>query len=105
MNLENKLDECPKHYENFVKKFANVLDAHAQRKTKVLRGNHKSHVEKNLHIAIMKCSKLKSKANRTELQDDIAKCNKQRNLVVKLNRDSKLHYFYNTKTSKNSKPF
>ena len=105
MNLENKLDECPKHYENFVKTFANVLDAHAQRKTKVLRGNHKSHVEKNLHIAIMKFSKLKSKANRTELQNDIAKCNKQRNLVVKLNRDSKLHYFYSTKTSKNSKPF
>ena len=50
-------------------------------------------------------SKLKNKANRTKLQEDIAKYKKQRNLVVKLNRDSKLCYFHNIKTSKNSKPF
>ena len=33
----------------------------------------------------MKRSKLKNKANRTKLQDDIAKYKKQQNLVVKLN--------------------
>ena len=43
----------------------------------------------------MKRSKLKNKANRSKLQDDIAKQKKQRNLVVKLNTDSKLHYFDN----------
>ena len=104
-DLEDKLEECPKHYENFEKTFVNVLDAHAPRKTKVLRGNRKPHVDKNLRIAIMKRSKLKNKANRTKLQEDIAKYKKQRNLVVKLNRDSKLRYFDNIKTSKNSKPF
>ena len=104
-DLENKLEECPKHYENFEKAFVNVLDAHAPRKTKVLHGNHKPHVDKNLHKAIMKRSKLKNKANRTKLQEDIAKYKKQRNLVVKLNRDSKLRYFHNIETSKNSKPF
>ena len=57
-DLENKLEECPKHYENFEKTFVNVLDAHAPRKTKVLRGNHKPHVDKNLHKATMKRSKL-----------------------------------------------
>ena len=30
---------------------------------------------------------------------------KQRNLVVKLNRETELHYFNNLETSKNSKPF
>ena len=104
MDLENKLEECPKHYKNFEKTFVNVLDAHAPRKTKVLRGNQKPHVDKNLRKAIMKRSKLKNKANRTKLQDDIAKYKKQRNLVVKLNRDSKLRYFDNIETSKNSKP-
>ena len=84
MDLENKLEECPKHYENFEKTFVNVLDAHAPRKTKVLRGNQKPHVDKNLRKAIMKRSKLKNKANRTKLQDDIAKYKKQQNLVVKL---------------------
>ena len=47
-DLENKLEECSKHYENFEKSFANVLDAHAPRKTKVLRGNHERHADKNL---------------------------------------------------------
>ena len=65
MDLENK---CPKHYENFEKTFANVLEAHAPRKTKVLPGILKPHVGKNLREAIMKRSKfkLKNKANRTK---------------------------------------
>ena len=104
-DLENKLEEFPKHYENFKKTFVNVLDAHTPRKTKVLRGNHKTHVDKNLRKAIMKCSKPKNKANRTKLQEDIVKYKKQQNLVFKLNRDSKLRYFDNIKTSKNSKHF
>ena len=104
-DLKNKLEECPKHYEDFEKTFVNVLDAHAPKKTKVLRGHHKPHVNKNLRKAIMKRSKLKNKANRTKLQENIAKYKKQRNLVVKLNRDSKLRYFDNIETSKNSKPF
>ena len=72
-DLENKLVECPKHYENFEKTFVNVLDAHAPRKTKVLRRNHKPHVDKNLRKAIMKRFKLQNKASRTKLQEDIAK--------------------------------
>ena len=105
MDLENKIVECSKHYKNFEKTFVNVLGTHAPRKTKVLRGNQKPHVDKNLRKAIMKLSKLKNKANRTKLQNDIAKYKKQRNLVVKLNRDSKLRYFDNIEISKNSKPF
>ena len=72
-DLENKPEECPKHYENFEKAFVNVLDAHAPRKTKVLHGNHKPHVDKNLRKAIMKCSKPKNKANRTKLQEETTK--------------------------------
>ena len=83
--------------------FVNVLDAHAPRKTTVLRGNQKSHVDKNLRKAIMRRFKLKNKANRTKLQDDIAEYKKQQNLLF--NRDSKLRYFDNIEISKNSKPF
>ena len=39
--------------------------------------NQKLHVGKNLRKAIMKRSKLKNKANRTKLEDDIAKYKKQ----------------------------
>ena len=53
----------------------------------------------------MKRSALKPKASRTKQREDITKYKKQRNLVVKLNRETKLHYFNNLETSKNSKPF
>ena len=104
-DLQSKLEEVPKVYKNFEETFVKVVDAHAPRKTKVLRGNHKPHVDKNLRKAIMKRSALKQKASRTKQQEDITKYKKQQNLVVKLNRETKLHYFNNLETSKNSKPF
>ena len=104
-DLQSKLEEGPKVYQHFEENFVRVLDAHAPRKTKVLRGNHKPHVDKNLRKAIMKRSALKQKASRTKQQEDITKYKKQQNLVVKLNRETKLHYFNNLETSKNSKPF
>ena len=53
----------------------------------------------------MKSSSLKRETSRTKQQEDITKYKKQQNLVVKLNRETKLYYFNNLKTSKNSKPF
>ena len=84
MELENKLQEYSKHWKKFKKTFVNVVGLHVPRKTKVLRGNHKPHVDKNFIEAIVKHSKFKNKANRTKLQDDIIKYKKQRNLIVKL---------------------
>ena len=104
-DLQNKPDEGPKVYQNFEDTFVRVLDAHAPRKTKVLRGNHKPDVDKNLRKAIMKRSALKRKASRTKQQEDIANYKKQRNFVVKLNKETKLQYFNNLDISKNSKPF
>ena len=82
MDLQIKQDEGPKVYQNFEEAFVRVLDTHAPRKTNVLRGNHKFHVEKNLRKAIMKRSVLKRKASRTKQQEDITKYKKQRNLLV-----------------------
>ena len=70
--------------KKFKKTFVNVVVVHVPRKTIVLRGNHKPHVDKNFSEAIVKHSKLKNKVNRTKLQDDIIKYKKQRNLTVKL---------------------
>ena len=47
----------------------------------------------------MKLSALKQKASRTK-QQDVTKYKIQRNLVVKLNRETKLHYFINLETQK-----
>ena len=101
MDLESKLNNCPKKYGIFEKTFENLLNAHAPKKTKFLRGNQKPHVDKNLRKAIMKRSQLKNKANRTKKLEDFTKYKKQRNLMVKLNRESKTKYFDNIQTSKN----
>ena len=105
MDLESKLKNCPKKYGNFEKTFENVLNAYVPKKKKILRGNQKPHVDKNLRKAIMKRLQLKNKANRTKQLEDITKYKKQRNLVVKLNRESKTQYFDNIQTSNNSKSF
>ena len=74
---------------NFEKTFVNVLDAHAARKTKVLRSNHKSHADKNLRKAIIK---LNLKTKQIELNFKMILLN------IRKHRE-------NIKTSKNSKPF
>ena len=105
MDLESELSNCPKKYENFKTTFENFLNAHVPEKTKFLQGNQKSHVYKKFCQAIMKRSRLKSKANGTKQLDDITKYKKQQNLVVTLSRKSKIQYFDNIQKFKNSKPF
>ena len=58
--------KCPKNYESFENVFVTVLDRHAPRKTKILRGNQKPHVDTNLRKAAMKLSELKSKNKTTK---------------------------------------
>ena len=53
----------------------------------------------------MKRSQLKSKANKTKSVDDLIKYKKQRNLVVKLNKNCKKEFFDNLETKNNSKLF
>ena len=53
----------------------------------------------------MKRSALKRKASRAKQREDITKYKKQRNMVVKLNTETKLHYFNNLERSKHSKLF
>ena len=53
----------------------------------------------------MKRSKLKNKANKTKSVDDLLKYKKQRNLVVKLNKNCKKEFFDNLEIKNNSKLF
>ena len=58
-----KMCDCSKNYESFENTFVTILDRHAARKTKILRGNQKSHTDKKLRKAIIRRSELKSKAS------------------------------------------
>ena len=104
-DFKNGSSKCSKNYESPENVFVTILDRYGPRKTKILHGNQKLQVDKNLRKAIMKRSEFKSKANRTKRPKDISDYKKQRNLVVRLNKERKIEYFENLETSKNSKPF
>ena len=102
MDLESKLNNCPKKYGNFEETFENALNAHAPKKTKFLRGNQKPNVDKNLCKAIMKCLQLKQvEQNNLRILLNI----RHNEIWTQLNRESKTQYFDNIQRSKNSKPF
>ena len=80
-------------YGNFESIFLKMLEANAPAKVKIVRGNNKPHMNRNLRRAIMKRSTLKRIANKTKREDDIRKYKDQRNFVVKLNIQSKRNHF------------
>ena len=83
--LEPFLQSDEKSYQIFENKFTEALNKNAPKKC-----NHKPHVDKTLRNAIMKRSKLKNKANKSQLPIDIANFKKQRNYVSKLNKKCKV---------------
>ena len=88
-------------YQTFEANFVDNLNNQAPKKSKNFRGNQKSHINKILRNAIMKRSQLKNKANKSV--DDLIKYKKQRNLVVKSNKNCKKEFFDNLETKNNSK--
>ena len=92
-------------FSSFENNFVNVLNQQAPKKSKVFRGNQKPHLNKSLRAVIMKCSRLKNKANKSQLPANLSKYKKQRNLVVKLNKKHKKEHFENLNVATNSKPF
>ena len=82
-------------YQTFEKNFVDTLNNQVAKQSKIVRGNQKAHIIKALRNAIIKRPKLKNKANKTKSVDDIIKCKKQRNLVVKLNKNCKKEVFDN----------
>ena len=79
--------------ESFENKFVTVLDRHAPRKTRIVRGNEKPHVNKDLRKAIMHRSRLRNIYQRTQRFSDWRAYQKQRNYVCSLNRKIKKTYF------------
>ena len=62
-------------------------------------------MNKTLRKAIMLRSKLKNRANRRKDTRDIKMYKQQRNLLVRLNKESQFSYFSNLDIRKESKPF
>ena len=103
--MTSSLRNCNGEYENYEQNFINVLNTHAPKKVKILRGNHKPHYYKNLKKAIMKRSRLRNKGKITKAPTDIVNYKKQRNLVVSLNHQTKYEYFNEVSNNESSRPF
>ena len=68
--LSSKLDLSNKDYAVFEDNFMNVLNKNAPKKAKTFMVSYKPRVSKTLRLAIMKRSRLKNKANKTQLPSD-----------------------------------
>ena len=90
-DLQEALQSCMWSYDAFENYFTSILNKHAPKKKKVLQGNEKPHMNKNLRRAIMKTPKLKNKANKTKYPLDIMNYKKQLNYVIKLHKTAKLN--------------
>ena len=75
----------------FEKSFVEDLDKHVPKKRKVFLGNQNPHVKKTLRSVIMKGSKLKTKATKFKLKNDVTEYKKE--------------FFDNLETKSNSKRF
>ena len=88
-DLQEALQSCKGSYEAFDNYFISCLNKHAPNRKKVLRGNEKPHMNKNLRWAIMERSKLKNKANKTKNPLDRMNCKKTTHLYEKVKQNSK----------------
>ena len=82
-----------------------TLDKHAPVKEKLIRGNNKPFITKELRKEIFKRSRLKNKANKSGLQNDISLYKKQRNYVCSLVKNEKRKYFKNINITTDQKRF
>ena len=96
---------CDRSYDEFDRKFTTVLNKHAPKKIKWLRGNQKHNINKTLGYEIMKRSKLKNKPNKIQNSSDIKSYKKQRNYVVQFNKKARLEYFNNFDSSQGKNLF
>ena len=70
----------------FENNLVSILDKHAPKKTRILRGSQKTNFNKNLRKQILIRSRLKNKANKSKHPSDIVTFKRQQNLVANLNK-------------------
>ena len=76
-------------YEDFKTIFLEILEKHAQTKSKKVRGNNAPFMTKRLSKEIMHRSKLKNKLNKNPTEENRKLYNKQRNFCLSLLRKQK----------------
>ena len=111
LNFQNELaietrnfDRDISDYDVFETIFESVLDKHAPKKSKLVRGNEKPHMNKELKRAIMKRSQLWNKFQKTKCSSDLHAYRIQRNSVTRLNKLAKQELFNSAINLSKNKP-
>ena len=92
-DLKYTLSNFDMDYDMFETIFESVLDGHAPIKSKVVRGNEKPHMNKELKKAIMTRTRLWNIYRKSKNSSDLHAYKVQRNFVTKLNKNTKKAYF------------
>ena len=95
INSLQNFNEGSMDYDKFKEIFMKILDAHAPKKKKVIRGNNAPFMNKDLTKAFMHRSKLKNKFNKNPTEKNRLFYNKQRNFCVSLVKKEKKKYYNN----------
>ena len=82
-------------YRQFEEAVNEVIDKHAPKKKNFLRANHAPFMTKSLRKAIMLCSQLRNRCNKSRTSEKINSYLKKRNLCVKLLKSAKKDYYNN----------
>ena len=70
-DLKSSLNNCNGNFDVYEKPFTSAINSDSPKEAKVLRGNHKPHLNKKLRKAIKYISRLKKKANKPKHSTDI----------------------------------
>ena len=103
VSLGNASGSCSANYD-FNQIFTFTTNQHAPKRKSGLEGII-NYIWIKLWEKLLWWSKLKNRENKSKDTRDIKMYKQQRNLVVRLNKDSKYSYFSNLDISKESKPF
>ena len=94
------LDDESLDYNTFHRAFMSIFEKYAPIKEKKVRANNAPFMNKTLSKAIMTRSRLRNRYNNNPSENNLIAYKKQRNLCVKLSRNSKRDYYNNIKINK-----
>jgi len=107
-DLENSLHTTNYvNYQLFHSVTETVLQKHAPLKQRVIRGNNKPQLKSDLRKAIMTRTRLKDRATKSGSEEDYKKYERQRNVIVGMNRKAKPDFYHSVdvNTIENDKKF
>ena len=99
-HFECKSSDVNESYENFVEKLLKIVNDHVHLKSKTVRGNIVSFMNKNWRKAIYESRRLKNICNKNRSRENWKSYKKQKNLCTNLRKKSEKRHCRNVSEEK-----